>query len=334
MSKQWTREEVLELARGFQPACVLAAAADLNLFSRLCTRPLTAEEAANAATSDIRGTTVLLDALTALKLLDKQGARYSIPPSLVSMLTEHGTSSVLAMTQHQANCLRRWAQLAWVVKNGRPADRTPSVRGEEADAASFIGAMQTLSAPLADTLIREIQPLEFRHLLDIGGGSGTWTVAFLNACPAAKATLFDLPHVIPLTKELLTEAGLNDRVSLVAGDYLIGPLPHGADLAWVSAIVHQNSREQNQGLFNRIFRSLDPGGRIAIRDILMDPSRTLPVAGALFAVNMLVGTESGGTFTDEELKTDLEGAGFRDVAVARREEGMNSIVVAKKPFDS
>ena len=331
MSRQWSREEVLELARSFQPACVLAAAADLDIFSRLAARPLTAEEVVSALACDLRATTILLDALAALKLLDKQGVRYSVPPSLASILTEHGTSSVLAMAQHQANCLRRWAQLAWVVKNGRPAERPPSVRGEDADAASFIGAMQNVSAPIADALIREIQPLDFRHLMDIGGGSGSWTVAFLRACPEAKATLYDLPHVIPLAKKHLTEAGLNDRVSLVTGDYLVGALPGGADFAWVSAIVHQNSRVQNQALFSRVFDALDPGGRIAIRDILMDSIRTLPVAGALFAVNMLVGTESGGTYTYEEVKADLEGAGFRDVDIARREEGMNSIVVARKP---
>lgn len=331
MSRQWTREEVLELARSFQPACVLAAAADLDIFSRLATRPLTVEEVVSASACDLRATTILLDALAALKLLDKQGVRYSVTPSLASILTEHGTSSVLAMAQHQANCLRRWVQLAWVVKNGRPAERSPSVRGEDADAASFIGAMQNVSAPIADALIREIQPLDFHHLLDIGGGSGTWTVAFLSACPEAKATLFDLPHVIPLAKKHLTKAGLNDRVNLVAGDYLVGPLPGGADLAWVSAIVHQNSRVQNQALFSRVFHSLNPGGRIAIRDILMDSIRTLPVAGALFAVNMLVGTESGGTYTYEEVKADLEGVGFRDVDIARREEGMNSVVVARKP---
>ena len=331
MAKQWTREEVLELARSFQPACILAAAADLDVFSALAPRGLTAEEVANVASSDIRGMTILLDALTALQLLDKQDDHYLVPESLKPVLTEQGASSVLAMAQHQANCLRRWAQLAWVIKNGRPAERTPSIRGEEADAASFIGAMKNLSAPLARKIIRELGPFAFRHLLDVGGASGTWTLAFLEACPAGKATLFDLPRVLPMAKQFLTEAGVMDRVNLVGGDYLVGPLPSGADLVWVSAIVHQNSRAQNQALFAQVFQSLESGGRIAIRDILMDQTRTLPVAGALFAVNMLVGTHSGGTFTYEEMTEDLEVAGFRDIAVARRDEGMNSIVVARKP---
>ena len=91
---------------------------------------------------------------------------------------------------------------------------------------------------------------------------------------------------------------------------MIDALPPGADLAWVSAIVHQNTRAQNRALFTAVFEALTPGGRIAIRDILMEEDRTRPVAGALFAVNMLVATQGGGTFTLAELREDLVAAGF------------------------
>jgi len=76
---------------------------------------------------------------------------------------------------------------------------------------------------------------------------------------------------------------------------------------------------------------LVPGGRIAIRDILMEEDRTRPVAGALFAINMLVATEGGSTFTFAELREDLEAAGFAEARVVRHDEAMNGIVVAKKP---
>jgi len=167
--------------------------------------------------------------------------------------------------------------------------------------------------------------------LDVGGASGTWTLAFLRACPSATATLFDLADVLPMARRRLTEAGMAEGVTLVAGDFMADPLPAGADLAWVSAIVHQNSREQNRQLFAKVFQALQPAGRIAIRDILMDATRTRPAAGALFAVNMLVATAGGGTFTFEELREDLEAGGFVRPTVVRRDEGMNSIVVAGKP---
>lgn len=330
-TERWSAEDLLALGRSYQGAAVLAAAADLDVFSPLSAAPLTAADLARRLECNPRALTILLDALAALRLLEKSNEAYVLPPGLAPFLTPHGAQSILAMAQHQANCLRRWADLARVVKTGRPAERIPSVRGEAGDEEAFIGAMHNISAPNADPVIRAIQPLQFNRLLDIGGASGTWTIAFLRACPSARATLFDLPHVIPMARRRLTEAGLADRVKLVAGDFTADALPPGADLAWVSAIVHQNSRAQNRALFAKVFAALTPGGRIAIRDILMDQTRTRPVAGALFAVNMLVGTEGGGTFTFDELREDLASAGFTGAAVLRQDEAMNSVVVASKP---
>lgn len=327
----WTAESVLELARGYQPAAILAAAADLDLFTALAPGPRSVGQLAGSLGGEPRGLAILLDALVALRLLVKCGEAYVLPAELAPLLTATGERSVLAMAQHQSNCLRRWAQLARVIRTGRPADSMPSVRGEQGDLEAFIGAMDNVSAPAADGVIRAVEPLKFQHVLDVGGASGTWTMAFLRACPAATATLFDLPEVLPLARQRLVAAGLASKVRLVGGDFLADPLPAGADLAWVSAIVHQNSRDQNRRLFARAFAALTPGGRLAIRDVVMDPSRTRPVAGALFAVNMLVATEGGGTFTFDELAEDLKSAGFVEVVQVRRDEGMNSVIVAVKP---
>jgi SAM-dependent methyltransferase len=328
--KAWTRDGILDLARSFQPACVLAAAADLDLFRVLAEGPLTAEALARRLDGDARATAILLDALAALRLLDKGGGRYSLPEAVAEALGRTGRGSVLAMAQHQANCLRRWAQLAVTVKSGRPCPRAPSVRGETADQDAFLLAMDDLASSTADSLIRFIEPLAFRCLLDVGGASGTWTVAFLRACAAGRAVLFDLPAAIPLARRRLADEGLSDRVTLVSGDFYDDPLPPGADLAWVSAIVHQNSRAENRELFRKVAAALVEGGRVAIRDVLMEPSRTEPPAGALFAVNMLVGSEGGGTYTVEELRGDLDAAGFGEAEVAHREPSMNSILIARK----
>ncbi len=326
----WSPEDILALGRSYQGAAVLAAAADLDLFTALSSAPMTAAQLAHKLQCDLRALTILLDALTALRLLDKSGGNYALPVGLDALLTSNGAQTVLAMAQHQGHCFRNWAQLGRVVKTGRPADPLPGVRGETGDQEAFIGAMHNVSAPNADKVIRAVQPLQFRHLLDIGGASGTWTIAFLRACPSAQAKVFDLPYVIPMARRRLAAAGLDKRVKFVAGDFTSDPLPSGADLAWVSAIVHQNSRAQNRALFTKVFAALVPGGRIAIRDVLMEEDRTKPVAGALFAVNMLVATTGGGTFTLAELREDLEAVGFVEVTLARRDEAMNSVVVAKK----
>jgi SAM-dependent methyltransferase len=316
--------------RRFQAACVIAAAADLDVFTSLAGAPATAAALAHAIEADPQATVVLLDALVALDLLVKQGDQYQIPADVAELLTEDLPRSVLPAVRHQANCLRRWAELARVVRTGRPAERMPSIRGEAADCESFIGAMNSFSEGMAPQVIVRLMPMRFERMLDIGGASGTWTIAFLLAVPDATAVLFDLPDVVSLARERLARAAMADRVTLVAGDYNIDPMPGGADFAWLSAIAHQNSREQNRALYARIHDALTPDGVLVIRDVVMDSCRTQPPAGALFAVNMLVGTEGGGTFTFDEFREDLESAGFSDIELVHHDEGMNSLVRARR----
>ena len=148
--------------------------------------------------------------------------------------------------------------------------------------------------------------------------------------PGSRATIFDLPDAIEQARQRLAASGFADRVDLVAGDFYEDPLPTGADLAWVSAIVHQHAREESRDLFAKVAKALTPGGRIMIRDFVMAPDRTAPPEGALFAVNMLVATASGGTFTRDEFVEDLQASGFRDVKLLLENDSMNSVVEATK----
>jgi len=320
----------METVRAFQPACIILAAADLDIFTPLSRGPMTAAALAKTLRSDWRATTILLDALAALKLLRKDRDSYAVVPEVAGLLSVDSPNSILAGLRHQANCLRRWVQLATVVRDGGPAERTPSIRGQTADMEAFIAAMDDFSAAVAPSVVGRLGSLSFQRLLDIGGASGTWTIAMLRAVPGATAVVFDLPDVIPLAKERLTAANLLDRVTVVPGDYNHDDLPGGADLAWLSAIAHQNSREQNRVLFARIHTALAAGGTLVIRDVVLNESRIEPPAGALFAVNMLVGTEGGNSYTFEEYRDDLIMAGFADVELLYQDEGMHSLIRARK----
>ncbi len=331
MGEEWTAEALLEVVRGYHPACVVIAAAELDVFTSLHGRPMSAADLADRIQGDPRATAILLDALAAMRLLIKRGGVYEVPAPVAELLTETGARCSLGMVRHQGNCLRRWGQLSRVTRTGRPVEGEVSIRGAKADLASFIRAMHEVSDPVAPTLVASLGPLSFSHLLDIGGASGTWTVPFLRRHPTAMATIFDLPEVIPMAESLLTTAAVRDRVRLVPGNFYTDALPTESDLAWVSAIVHQNSREQNRALFGKIFAALVPGGRILIRDFVMDETRTEPPAGAYFAVNMLVSTPGGGTFTFQELRDDLAAVGFVDAAFLRRGEAMDSVLCATKP---
>lgn len=326
-----TDQEILEQMGGFRPACVIGAAAELDIWSRLGDKSLSAEALAKVLDCDLRALTMLLDAVTALGLLWKTEGCYFVPGEIRPLLIEGGEQTVLPMVRHMMNVMRGWSQLAWVAKSGVPGARQASIRGFEADRAAFIAAMHAVSRPLADDLVARLGPPRFRHLLDVGGASGTWTLAFLRAAPGAKATIFDLPDAIRQAEERLKGTEFASRIDLVSGDFYIDDLPSGGDFAWVSAIAHQHSRRHNLDLFVKVFKALEPQGRIAVRDIVMEPCRTQPRDGALFAINMLANTESGGTFTFEEFAEDLRTAGFVNPRLAIHGEAMDSVVMADKP---
>jgi SAM-dependent methyltransferase len=327
-----TREQLLEMAASFRPACVLGAAAELNVFTAIGDRQLSLEEVTGRLKSDRRATRMLLDALAALHLLKKEEERYSVPEALRPLLSEGTPGSVLPMILHSMNILRNWTQLAWVVKAGIPGPRVASIRGFDADRAAFVAAMHVVSGPIADGLVARIGGLPFTHLLDVGGASGTWTMAFLRANPQSRATIFDLPDAIQQARERFAGTEFADRVSFAPGDFYRDELPAGADLAWVSAIIHQHGREESRDLFAKVHRALAPGGHIAVRDIVMEPDRTRPALGAMFAINMLVNTDRGDTFTFGEIAEDLQAAGFRSVEHRVQAEDMTSVVVARKPI--
>jgi precorrin-6B methylase 2 len=322
------RERIHQLTSGFMPACVIGAAAELDVFTTLGDGALPAAAVAEKLTADPRATAVLLDAVAALGLLEKRDGVYSVPPELRPLLSEGAPQTLLPGILHRMNVLRSWSQLAWVTKAGIPCPRPASIRGPAADRAAFVAAMHSYSRPIAEEVVARLGPLEFKHLLDVGGASGTWTLAFLRVVPGAKATLFDLPDAIAQARERIAATDLADRIMLVPGDFYVDELPAGADFAWVSAIAHQHSREHNRRLFAKVYAALEPGGRIAIRDIVMEPCRTRPEMGALFAINMLVNTEGGGTFTFEEFAEDLQAAGFVEPELTVKSDEMNSVVSA------
>ena len=326
----WTTDGLLELGRSYQVAALYAAAVELKVFDPLAGAAMTAERLAPLLNCDLGALQILLDALAAVQLLHKQGDRYTLPAKAAAFLTADGANTILAIAQRQAHALRCWAQLARVIKSGRPAKPLPGVRWSSGDLAPFFRALHNIHSPVADSVIRAVRPLRFKHLLDLGGMAGTWIVAFLRACPAATATLLESPRVIPIARRQFQAAELSDRVELVASSRR-DPLPRGADLVWVNSVVSGNSRSQNRALFAEIFVALAPGGRVAIRDVFLDATRTRPVAGALFAVTMLLDPLSGGSFTVDEIREDLTAAGFIQPSVRRRTEPMERILVARKP---
>ena len=320
-----TPDSLLTLGRGFQESRVLLTGAELDLFTLLARETLDAPEVARRLGADLRALTVLLDALAAMEVLEKKEGRYRTAPE-AACLSAEAPDSIHPMLLHAAALWARWTTLTNRVGGTPLHERAP-----EESLRAFIGAMHVVGAPQAARLVAAAAVAGAGRLLDVGGGPGTYTMAFLAAEPAMTATLFDLPPVVEIARERLDRAGLLARVTLVPGDFTRDELPSGHDLAWLSAIIHQNSPAENDTLYSRIFRALVPGGRLILRDHVMDDGRTHPRAGALFAVNMLVGTVGGGTYTFEEIRDGLSRAGFGPIRLLRPGERMDALVEAFRP---
>jgi len=319
-----TPDSLLALARNFMESRVLLTGAELGLFTLLAKEPLGLDEAVSKTGADRRALETLLDALAAQGLLVKEGGRWRTEPSVAPFLVDGAERSVLPMVLHAANLWSRWSHLTQKVVPGRSGEAGPE------SLAAFIGAMDVVAAPLADRIAAAVGAGGTRRLLDVGGASGTYTMAFLRANPGMTATLFDRPAVVEMARVRLGAAGLLPRVTLAGGDFAADPLPPGHDLAFVSAIIHQNSPAENLALYERIHGALVPGGRVVIRDHVMEPDRTRPRAGALFAINMLVGTAGGGTYTFDEIAAGLAQAGFERVRLVQAGERMDALVEAFK----
>ncbi len=321
---------LLEAVAAFMGSRAILTASELDLFTFVHRTPATARAAAEALGLDPRATERLLDCLASLGLLEKADQTYRTTGMGVFFSSDH-PQTVLPMALHMNRQWRLWSDLTQAVRQGGRKDPAAGADFQGEDQKNFIAAMHVAGRALAREIASSYDASRFERLLDIGGASGSYTIAFLERNPQLKAVLFDLPQVIPLAEERIREEGFLDRVELVAGDFYQDELPGGCDLALLSAIIHQNGPEENDALYRKIRRALRPGGTLLIRDYIMDPSRTKPTGGALFALNMLVSTRRGDTYTLEEVRGSLERAGFRDVRQIRSGERMDALVEARTP---
>ncbi len=324
-------DQIMAEAGAFMRSRVVLTAVELDLFTRLHENPVAAEVLAADVLLDERALTRVLDCLITFRLLEKRDGRY-VPTERGMVLSSRHPESVLPMIQHLNTLWDNWDKLTETVEKGKNPNLRPVIDAPDmADTRAFIGAMHVVGRRMALEIADYCDLGSFSRLLDIGGGSGTYTIAFLKENPDLSAVLYDLPDVIPMAEERLRREGFLNRVTLVAGDFYHDALPGGSDIALLSAIIHQNSPQENIALLRKVYRALAPGGALIIRDHIMDETRTRPHKGALFAINMLVDTPAGDTYTLDEVRSMLESAGFQRVGLLREGDNMDSLVEARKP---
>ncbi len=296
-------DDLFETIRAFMSSRVILTALELDVFTAL-RDGCDAEELAKRISSDPRATEMLLNALVSLGLLQKENGTFRNTAPAARFLADGSPDSARQAQLHTANMWRRWSHLTDAVKSGFPA---PSVRDDE-HAGTFIAAMDHSARGRVRAIVQAVGVNGTRRMLDLGGGSGAYSIAFAKAAPELHSDIIDMPDVVPIAQEHIADAGLAGRVTVRSGNMLSVDLPpQGYDLVLLSSICHMFSPDENRALFARARAALAPKGRIVISDFIADPDKASPRSAALFALNMLVATRGGATYSEPEYDAWLTG---------------------------
>jgi (2Fe-2S) ferredoxin/predicted O-methyltransferase YrrM len=300
-------DELAQSIRGFQESRVILTALELDLFTAIQGGATAAQAAATAGT-EARATEMLLNALASLELVRKDGAVFHNAPVAARFLAAESPDSARMAMLHTAQLWHRWSGLTECVRTGTAAPDERDAEGTEAFIAAMHNNARLRAAQLAQALAAGAS-----RMLDVGGGSGAYAIAFARANPGLRAEVFDQPAVLAIAGRHIREAGLEERISTRVGDLRTDEFGGGYDLVLISAICHMLGEEENRDLLARAFRAVVEGGRVAIQDFLLRADKTGPRAGALFSLNMLVNTRGGASYSEEEYTGWLREAGFGEV---------------------
>ncbi len=320
-----------EAAYRFQSSRILLTAFELGVFTELSDRKKSSADVARALKTDPRATDRLMNALCAMELLKKRNGKFENTPIALRYLVK-GNPEFMSGMMHTVHLWDTWTTLTAAVRKGTSVAVRPEINSRgNVWLTAFIAAMHDRAAKQAPEVVAQMDLLGVSRVLDVGGGSGAFAMAFVKAKPGVTATVFDLPNVLPLTKKYVKKAKLTSKIELRRGDYMKGDLGRGFDLVFLSAIIHSNSESENRTLIKKCARALNPNGRVVVQDFIMDDDRTAPLHGAFFALNMLVGTGSGDTYTDSEVRSWMENAGLSKVVRKETAFGVTQIIGTRIP---
>ena len=305
---------VARLAGGYAEARAIQTGIELGVFEAL-RNSSTAAQIAGSLACDPRAMELLLDALVSIGLLDKTGASYSLNETSSTYLVKRSPKYLGGMIAFDASLWNAWGRLAESIRTGKPTRSPDMYQNTPEETGRFIGAMDSLVHARGDAeIVSEHLDLSgVRAMLDVGSGPATYPIEFCRHYPALRATIFDLPATLQITEKFVRDTGMRDRINLVAGDYRTDKIPGTYDLVFLSNIIHGEGDEENNRLISKLYGCLTPGGRIVIKDHILDDSRTQPTSGAVFALTMLLTTERGKCYSYLEVKAWLSTAGFKNI---------------------
>jgi len=303
---------ILEISGYYWKTCTLHAAVKLDVFTAIGTTELTGSDVAKKIGGDQRAVTMLLDALVAMNLLEKMQNRYGNSAAGRNFLSRESPRYMGHIIMHHHHLVESWHQLDRAVLLGKPVRARASVSSEEWR-ESFLMGMFNLAMNLAPQVSAKVDLSSRSHLLDLGGGPGTYAIHFCRANSHLKATVLDLPTTRPFAEKTIAKFGMDDRIRYLEGDYLEQDIPGSYDVAWLSQILHGEGPDECRSIIKKTVAALEPGGLIMVHEFILNDSMDGPLFPALFSLNMLLGTTSGQSYSEKQITEMLADAGVRNI---------------------
>jgi predicted O-methyltransferase YrrM len=307
----WNAGKLLEVSGSYWRACTLHAGVKLDLFSRIEAGDISAGEIAESVGLDVRGVTVLLNALAAMGLIEKTGSRYTNTAASKALLVKGSPQYIGYMLMHHHHLVEAWSRLDQAVRSGKPVRERGALDDEERE--SFLMGMFNMAMGIAPHLAGEVDLSGKKSLLDLGGGPGTYAIHFCLANPELKATVSDLSSTQPFAEKTISGFGLSGRIGFVPCDYLKDDIRGTYDVAWLSHILHGEGPDECQMIIKKAVSSLKDGGLMLIHDFILNDTSDGPLFPAIFSLNMLVNTDKGRSYTESQIKEMMTKAGLMNI---------------------
>ncbi|MHB2015941.1 MAG: methyltransferase [Candidatus Xenobia bacterium] len=307
-----TPERVFGQAMSHIANRTLNAALELQLFTHIERGSDRLETLCQAAGTSMRGTRILLDALVGLGYVERKDGKLSLPPDVKMFLSEDSQAYLGAVLRHSDLVWNHWSQLAEAVRRGHtPVTGVETTADDGSFFAKWVHGLFNMNYPAAQAVAKQLGQ-GVTDVLDIGAGSGVWSIAFATANPQVRITGVDRDVVLEQVMKPFTERlGCAARATFKKGDFRTVDLGHSAyDVALLGHILHSEGWEHSRTLLARIFKALRPGGRLVVAEFVTDDEHSTAVTPLLFGVNMLMLTEHGDVFSARELEGLMREAGF------------------------
>ena len=307
--------QLMALAGGHAEARILQTAVSLGVFDALEGAPQPAAAVAGKLNLEPKATELLLNALTALTLVEKNAQAFSLTRGARQYLSRSSPRYLGGMILFEDLSWQSWGKLPEAIRTGKPARPANMYQEDASETEIFIDAMDSLVKARGDTdaVAKALDWQNVGDLLDVGSGPATYPVALCGRFRNLRAAIFDLPGTLKITGRYIQAAGIADRIRLIAGDYRKDPIPGKYDVVFLSNVIHGEDYQQNAALMDKLSRNLKPSGRIVIKDHILDESRANPAVGAIFSLLMLLTTAGGRCYSFGEIKGWMELAGLTQI---------------------